>query len=113
MFRLLSIRHYWTPCHAVFSHHNDIIIPSKLASLPYRLQPPLIHPSIPPFLLSLPLSLSGKFPLAYSFQNSIAPIFAAKAFGAFDMCQAPSLYSWNAMQTHFCTLAQDVRAAAE
>ncbi|GAB5037765.1 nose resistant to fluoxetine protein 6-like [Nannochloropsis oceanica] len=62
-----------------------------------------------PYSSSLPsmAASTGKFPLAYSFQNSIAPVFAAKAFGAFDMCQAPSLYSWNALQTHFCTLGQD------
>lgn len=82
-------------------------------SLSYRLRPPLIYPSFVPSSPPAPSLFSGKFPLAYSFQNSIAPVFAVKAFGAFDMCQAPSLYSWNALQTHFCTLGQDVRAGAE
>lgn len=48
--------------------------------------------------------------MAYSFQNPVVSVFASKAFGAFDVCQTPQLYSYNAMQTHFCTLAQDVRA---
>jgi hypothetical protein len=78
-------------------------------------QRPAFNPQLPPFTPPHPTihththtHTPGKFPLAYSFHNPIVSVFASKAFGAFDVCQTPQLYSYNAVSTHFCTLGQDV-----
>ena len=51
---------------------------------------------------------TGHYDIAYSYQNQILSVFPNKVMGSFDMCQTPEIYSYNAIQTHYCTLGTDV-----
>lgn len=56
--------------------------------------------------------LSGHFDLGYSYQNQVLAVFPPKVMGSFDMCQSPKVYSFDAVQTHYCALGTDVSQPA-